>query len=84
MNRIKFKYRKKESEEEKEYNVIVTTKGPSHFAGFDLNKLTEEEAEELKNIQKEYEQKLKPYFKAYRQFIKENVVENIDQEVLSD
>jgi hypothetical protein len=74
MKEKRFIYTKKNGER-KSYDVMVIADGPDYLAGIDFNKLTEEEAKEVMNIQKEYEEKLKPYMKAYRNFIKENIEE---------
>lgn len=66
-----FKYRKK-SGEEGEYSVMVLNETETHLAGIDFNKLSEDEVAKVKSIQEEYEDKLKPYMKAYRSFIKES------------
>ena len=85
MKRLRFSYKKKGNGEEKEYDVVVSGSGPDYLNGFDLNKLSEEEQKELIEIQKEYERKIQPYIKiAYRQFLKENVIENIEQEIITD
>lgn len=74
MKEKRFNYTKKNGER-KSYNVMVIADGPDYLAGIDFNKLTEEEVEEVKSIQREYEEKLKPYMKAYRNFIRENIEE---------
>jgi hypothetical protein len=74
MKEKRFTYTKKNGER-KSYDVMVIADGPDYLAAIDFNKLTEEEAKEVMNIQKEYEEKLKPYMKAYRNFIKENIEE---------
>lgn len=85
MKRVRFNYTKKNSDEEKEYNLMVTSAESSktgYISGIDLNKLNENEIEEVKKIQKEYEEKMKPYIKkGYRQFLKENITETLEQEV---
>lgn len=85
MKRIRFNYTKKGSGEEKEYNLIVTSAENSktgYISGIDLNKLNENEIEEVKKIQKKYEEKMKPFLKkGYRQFLKENITETLEQEI---
>lgn len=83
MKRHRFKYTKKKDGETSEYNLIVTSSaGGIHFAGVDLNKLTESEKSEVINIQRRYEEDMKPFMKAYRMFLKENIVEEIELEIL--
>jgi len=67
------KYRKKDGEEIKDYNLLVLKEDKEYIAGIDLNKLNEEETAKIKSIQEEYEEKLKPFMKAYRNFIVENI-----------
>jgi len=75
MKTKKFKYTKKGTDEIKDYNVLVLNETPTHFAGIDLNKLSDEDQKKVLEIQQKYEEDLYPYTKtAYRQFIVENVV----------
>lgn len=67
-----FKYIKKN--EIKYYKLLILNENNTHIAGIDLNKLNEEEQTKIIEIQKEYEEKLKPYMNSYRQYIKENVI----------
>lgn len=71
-----FTYKKKDGKIS-DYNLMILNETPDHMMGIDLNKLSEEEVSEIKNIQEEYEKKIKPYMKAYRNFIKENIIENM-------
>lgn len=68
-----FRYQKKSGEVD-DYSIMILNETDTHLAGVDFNKLSEEEAEKLKVIQEEYESQLKPYMKAYRNFIKENIL----------
>lgn len=68
-----FKYKKKNGEES-EYSLLTLREDKEYVAGIDLNKLGEEEKEYVIQIQKDYEEKLKPFMKAYRQFIIENII----------
>lgn len=70
-----FKYKKKNTEELKDYNLLVLREDDEHISGINLEYLTPEETESVKNIQLDYEQKLQPYLKAYRSFIKENIID---------
>lgn len=82
MNRYKFFYEKANGDKN-EYDLLITNSTPERFYGIDLNKLNEEEKKEVKKIQKEYEEKMSPYIKkAYRNFIKENILESLEQETL--
>lgn len=67
-----FTYEKKDGKVN-DYELMVLNETESHVAGIDLKKLSEEEAVALKVVQEEYEEKLKPFLKAYRNFIKENI-----------
>ena len=69
-----FKYQKKNGEVN-DYSLMILNETDTHLAGIDFNKLSVEEVEEVKKIQKEYEDKLNPYLKAFRNFIKENIQE---------
>jgi len=72
-----FNYKKKNGEEGK-YNLMVLYENNDHKAGIDLNKLNEDEINEVKAIQQEYEEKMKKIIrKAYRSFIKENIIEEV-------
>lgn len=74
MKNKKFNYKKKNGEVNN-YDVMIIADSPDYLAGIDFTKLTNEEVEEVSKIQEEYEAKLKPYMKAYRSFIKENIQE---------
>ncbi len=69
-----FEYVKKNLEKGN-YTLMVLNENENHVSGIDLNKLNEEEREAVKIIQVEYEDKLKPFMKAYRSFIKVNIQE---------
>jgi 2-oxo-4-hydroxy-4-carboxy--5-ureidoimidazoline (OHCU) decarboxylase len=69
-----FNYKKKNGEERK-VNVMVLNEQQDSIAGIDVTRLTEKEGQEVFNIQKEYEEKLKPFMKAYRKFLKEGILE---------
>jgi 2-oxo-4-hydroxy-4-carboxy--5-ureidoimidazoline (OHCU) decarboxylase len=82
MNRYKFLYEKKGGERS-EYDLLVTNRTPDRLYGIDLNKLEDNEKKEVKEIQKEYENKMAPFIKkSFRNFIKENIIENLEEEVL--
>jgi hypothetical protein len=74
MKRKKFNYTKKNGYNNN-YDIMVINESSEHIAGIDFSKLSEEEANIVESIQNEYEGKLKPYMKAYRNFIKENIQE---------
>lgn len=73
MKRYKFLYEKANGDQN-EYDLMITNSTPDRFYGIDLNKLNEEEKEQAIAIQEEYEEKMKPFMKAFRQFIKENII----------
>ena len=73
MKTKEFKYVKKDGIEN-DYNLLILNEDKTHLKGIDLNKLTEEEKGKLINIQKKYEEDLKPFMKAYRSFILENII----------
>ncbi len=74
-----FKYEKKNGEKG-EYSVIVINDGNEYISGIDLNKLDNEEKEKVKEVVLEFEEKLKPYMKAYRKFIVENIINENSKE----
>ena len=67
-----FTYEKKDGKVN-DYEVMMLNETETHVAGIDLKKLSEDEAKAVKSIQEDYEEKLKPFMKAYRSFIKENI-----------
>lgn len=69
-----FNYKKKNGEVN-DYSLLVLNETDTHISGVDFKKLNEEETIALKSIQEEYEKKLVPYMKSYRNFIKENIQE---------
>lgn len=69
-----FAYQKKNGEVS-DYSLMILNETDTHVAGIDFKKLSEEEGRQVKLIQEEYEEKLKPFMKAYRNFIKENIQE---------
>ena len=68
-----FKYRKKNGEEN-EYELLVLNESTDYLKGIDLNKLNDDEKIKVKEIVKTFEEQLKPYMKAFRQFIVENII----------
>lgn len=83
MKRYSFLYEKKNGEQN-EYDVMITNSTPERIYGIDLNKLSDEEREKAIAIQEEYEEKMAPYIKiAYRQFIKENILTESDEQETS-
>jgi len=79
MNVKKFKYEKKNGEKG-DYNLIVLNDGNEYISGIDLNKLSEEDQGKVKDIVEEFEGKLKPFMKAYRKFIVENIINEKKEE----
>lgn len=69
-----FKYKKKNSEEVKDYNLLILNENEKYIAGISLGNLTPEQVEELKKIQMDYEAKLQSFMTSYRQFITEGIV----------
>ena len=70
-----FTYQKKDGKVD-DYSVMILNETETHLGGIDFKKLSEEETTNLKVIQEEYEKKLKPFLKAFRSFIKENIKVN--------
>jgi hypothetical protein len=68
-----FNYIKKDGKKNN-YKIMILNEDVKHINGIDFNKLKIEEIKMIESIQNEYEQKLKPYMKAYRSFIKENII----------
>jgi len=73
VKRYNFLYEKANGEQN-EYDLMITNSTLDRFYGIDLNKLSEEEKTQVIAIQEEYEEKMKPFMKAFRQFIKENII----------
>jgi len=74
MKITKFNYTKKNGENN-DYEVLILKEDKEHIAGIALNKLSEDEIKEVKKIQKEYEEKLSPFLKAYRMFLIDGINE---------
>lgn len=70
-----FKYERRDGKV-KDYSLMLINESETHMYGFDLKKLSEYEARQLKAIQEDYESKLKAFMRAYRSFIKENIKED--------
>lgn len=66
MKTKKFIYEKEDYE--KEYNIAVLNEDKEYIKGISLNNLSDNEREEFYRIQEEYECKLKPFMKAFKQF----------------
>lgn len=73
MKERKFKYKKKDGSIN-DYNLLVLNENTTHFSGIDYNKLSEQEVLDLVKLQRKYEEELKPFLKGFRQFIKDNVL----------
>jgi len=67
-----FKYKRKDGEE-KDYSLLVLNEDEKYLKGISLSNLKDEEVEEVKKIVEDFEAKLKPYMKGFRQYIKENI-----------
>jgi hypothetical protein len=68
----KFKYKKTETDVS-EREVLVLNEDENHLKGLDLSKVSLEEKYKIIGIQENYEDKLKPHLKNYRDFIKEKI-----------
>ncbi len=64
----KFKYLKEGTTEQKDYELLVLNKTDTHMNGIALNYLSEEERKKVVELQTKYEEELKQYMKAYRNF----------------
>jgi len=73
MIKMKFDYEKKNGEKTTR-NVMLLSERKSYIDVIDFSHLNENEAKEIASIQKEYEDKLKPYTKkAFRRFSTEGM-----------
>jgi len=74
-----FTYKRKVDDKTNNYLVLVINENKTHFGGIDLKNLNDKEIKALVEIQKEYETNMKPFTeKAYRMYIKENVIDEND------
>ena len=73
-----FRYKKDDDFEDRKLFVLYEDK--EYLKGIDLEKLKDSEVKILETIQQEYEEKIKPFYKAYRQFKKDKMEENIINE----
>ena len=73
MKTKEFKYVKKNGEKG-EYKLLILNESTDYLKGIDLNKLNENEKIKLTAIVEKYEEDLKPFMKAFRQFIVENII----------
>jgi hypothetical protein len=64
----------KKENETKSYELLVLNETDNNLHGLVLNYLSEDERESLISIQKDYEEKTKPFLKVYRQFLKTKIV----------
>ena len=70
-----FEYTKKKDGETRRYLVMVLEDTGDHFGGIELGLLEDNEIASLLEVQRDYEKAIAPFNKkAYRAFIKENVV----------
>ena len=63
-------FRYKKNDEFEDRKLLVLHEDKEYLKGIDLNKLEETEVKDLEFIQQDYEEKIKPFYKAYRQFNK--------------
>jgi hypothetical protein len=62
--------------EKKSYSLMVLNETDKHLNGVAMNYLSDEERAALTGIQEKYEEDLKPFMnKAYRQFLKEKIIQ---------
>ena len=70
----KIKYLKEGTTEVKDYgDVIILNKDETHENGIVLSYLTEEQKTAVLEVQRKYEEELKPFIKAYRSFLKKGI-----------
>jgi len=67
-----FTYEKKDYN--KNYKILVLNEDSNYLKGISLDDLSEEEVEKLEQIQKEYEENLRPFMKSFKQFKKEKII----------
>lgn len=70
----KFKYLKEGAKEPKEYEILILNKDTDSEYGIALSSLTEEEKTNVISIITKYEEDLKPYMKAFRNFKKNKMM----------
>ena len=73
-----FKYEKKDGKTS-EYELLILNESEKYLAGVDLKKLDAAEKEKVKAVVEEFEEKLKPFMKAYRKFIVENIINEVSE-----
>jgi hypothetical protein len=69
----KMTYLKEGTTEEQSYDLLILNKDETHENGIALNYLKEEERTAVLEIQRKYEEELKPFIKAYRSFLKKGI-----------
>jgi len=67
-----FEYKK--DEEKKKYNILILDKNEKYISGINLDYLSENDKNAILDIQKKYEEELKPFMKSYRKFLIENII----------
>lgn len=78
MKKRVFNYKK--GNDVKKRELVVLNDSDTHMSGIDLTVLTDEERQEFLDIHAEYEEKTKKFVsKAFRNFIKENVSEYLEE-----
>ena len=71
----KINYLKAAQEKPQEYEMLVLEETDTSIFGLSLKELSEKEIEEVKQIQIDYTERIKPYVKkAYRKFLKERII----------
>jgi hypothetical protein len=69
----KMTYLKEGTTEEKGYELLILNKDETHENGIALNYLKEDERNAVLELQRKYEEELKPFMKAYRSFLKKGI-----------
>ena len=72
MKQTVFNYTKKDGSK-RDVDVMIMVDSETYVSGIDFTLLTKEEQKEVAHIQMDYEEKLKPYMKAYRKFLREGM-----------
>ena len=67
----------KEDNSRKDYSLLVLKEDAASVEGISLKDLKEEDRDKVIAIYKEFEEKLNPYMKHYRKFIKGRMVSKV-------
>lgn len=73
MKTKKFNYKKKNGKEDN-YDLIILNENSDYISGIDLNKLNDDEKIKVVAVVEKFEEELKPFMKAFRKFIVENII----------